>query len=325
LNILKPVSITMILVICAVRLIHLEANPEVNSVILYTFQEDANTPTGSKIWHALVSAAIFVVMIVFTTFVFVFLYKYRCLKVIFGWLLGSTGILLGMFGGTLLYFILTAQNWPMDYITFSFLVWNFAAVGIIAIFYHVPPKLNQAYLICISALMAIFFTQLPEWTTWMILGAIAIYDIFAVLCPGGPLKMLVETAQERQEPIPALLYNASAVITMAQNESEQPETQPEAQQALPIERRGGVKLGLGDFVFYSVLIGRAAMYDMLSVFTCFVAIVMGLFATLILLVIFQQALPALPISIFLGILFFFLSKVFLLGYVYLLGANSVFV
>ncbi len=175
--------------------------------------------------------------------------------------------------------------------------------------------------------MAIFFTRLPDWTTWLILAIVAIYDLFAVLCPRGPLKILVETAQKRQEPIPALLYSASAFIFMAKPDSLEEElserhtsNKNETQHSPAAtntdteeeeEQGRGVKLGLGDFVFYSVLIGRAALFDMITVFACFIAIITGLFLTLLLLAIFRKALPALPISIALGILFYFLTRIFL--------------
>ena len=42
----------------------------------------------------------------------------------------------------------------------------------------------------------------------MLLAAMSLYDLCAVLAPGGPLKALVELAEEREEDIPALVYEA---------------------------------------------------------------------------------------------------------------------
>ena len=69
-----------------------------------------------------------------------------------------------------------------------------------------------------------------------------------------------------------------------------------------------IKLGLGDFIFYSVLVGRASMYDLLAAFSAALAVLAGLGATLLLLALRRHALPALPISIALGAAFCFAAR-----------------
>lgn len=50
------------------------------------------------------------------------------------------------------------------------------------------------------------------------------------------------------------------------------------------------------------------MYDMLTVFSCYIAIISGLGLTLLWLAVTHHALPALPISIALAVVFYFVSR-----------------
>lgn len=296
-------------------------------------------------------------------------------------------------GGEIVLFLIQDFNVPIDCITFALVLFNFTVVGVSAVFLSkMPIFLTQAYLVVIGVLVAYWFTLLPEWTTWVLLVAMALYDLAAVLLPGGPLRLLVELAISRDEDIPALVYEARPVIhndsvpgggvvqrrvwrernnvgsegngnansgtntsdlnvgtflgigsgrseTNLVDAGEGLVSREDSQLTAPlIERRinihmhlqedtastenlalegiglassGAIKLGLGDFIFYSVLVGRAAMYDFMTVYACYLAIVAGLGVTLVLLAFYQKALPALPVSVMLGVLFYLLTRLLL--------------
>ena len=67
------------------------------------------------------------------------------------------------------------------------------------------------------------------------------------------------------------------------------------------------------------------MYDMLTALVSYVAVMAGLGITLLLLALNRQALPALPVSIALGVLFYCLSRFILEPFILNLSTNLVFI
>ncbi|XP_052275915.1 presenilin-1-like isoform X2 [Dreissena polymorpha] len=399
-----PVTLCMVVVVATITSVSFYT--EKGAYLVYTPFHSADKPgsdTGTKVWESLANAMILLGVVIGMTIILLVLYKYRCYKVIHGWLIMSSLLLLFLFSYLYLTAVLQAYNVPMDYITVALLMWNFGVLGMMCIHWKGPLLLQQGYLITICALMSLVFIKyLPDWTTWTVLGVMCIWDLVAVLCPKGPLRMLVETAQERREPIfPALIYSSTLMwqtVTAADGDSKDgkkknrksgasedsdgeeakntdsqsegshngeeddggfaaPERVPRVRDPSAVvrgagpevgtrstgdgererrpraqapdneeEEERGIKLGLGDFIFYGVLVGKASSYgDWNTTLACFVAILIGLCFTLLLLAIFRKALPALPISITFGLVFNFTTSILVKPFTDSLASGQVYI
>ena len=97
------------------------------------------------------------------------------------------------------------QLWslPVDLLSFALALYNFSLVGVLAVFFcRMPIFLTQTYLVIIGAVVAFWFTHLPEWTTWLLLVAMALYDLLAVLTPGQRHKAHPATVKCSLSPPP---------------------------------------------------------------------------------------------------------------------------
>ncbi|PKI34959.1 presenilin-like protein At1g08700 [Punica granatum] len=436
-GVMSPVSICMLLVVLLVYALS-PSNPfstpssaPIRTAANLVYLENPSDSATQKLEGALLNALVFVILIAVVTFVLVALYYFKFTNFLKNYTRFSAFFVLGTMGGSIFLSVIQHFSIPVDSITCFLLLFNFTVVGVLSVFSGgIPILLRQFYMVCLGIIVAAWFTKLPEWTTWVLLVALAVYDLVAVLAPGGPLKILVELASSRDEELPALVYEARPVAPQgsdnrrsnmgplvagfsdsgsvelqsvsgnnAQNNVidggrgnsrndeggslryEGEETSPlvgnvrqrhssssdsseysvvnvntpnrvgqlgnrelEIEEMSPLvevpevgnqreQTRGddnsdddsssnrGIRLGLGDFIFYSVLVGRAAMYDLMTVYACYLAIVSGLGCTLILLSVCRRALPALPISIALGIMFYFLTRLLMEPFVVGVSTN----
>lgn len=176
---------------------------------VFDLQEDNS---GQNFLASVGNTLIMVSVICVMTFVVVLLYKFKCMKFFYGYMIMVTTMLLGYFTTNMLLIVFRKYDIRVDWFSVVFVMYNFAIVGTLSIFYGkgIPKFIAQGYLICTSVVLAWQLSFFGTWTAWTLLVALALYDLFAVLTPCGPLRKLAELMSKPDAPaIPGLLYEAA--------------------------------------------------------------------------------------------------------------------
>jgi len=197
------------------------------------------------------------------------------------------------------------RAFPLDCITWAMLTLNLAALTTWAAFELTHAWPSRAAVILLAWSLAWPFSEFSPSACWTTLVCLGLYDIVAVLTPCGPLRVIMlEHAQTQRALVPALMYQGE-----------------------------WFELGLGDLVFYAVLVGRAVQDtagDCLTVVCTAVAVFFGCVITMLVVHVKGHTalgehdettigspdasaggfvLPALPVSLSLGLLWYFATPV----------------
>ncbi|KAG6590939.1 Presenilin-like protein [Phytophthora cinnamomi] len=231
-----PVCVTMVVASLVVVNYHsssVEASMSTYLVYGNSASDSSGSGGGSGISKSSLHDLIKKCVVAVLTFGMALLYKYNCMKFLSGYIMFASTVILSFVGGQLVDEIVNDQfGWAVDWPSFLFVMINFGFVGVISIFYQkgTPKFVQNGYLVMVSVILAWEFSMWPESTTITFCVMFACYDLCAVLTPCGPLKYLIGLIQEKQAPLPGLLYEADVRDGVSHDHHRQQQQQERQQQ-----------------------------------------------------------------------------------------------
>lgn len=231
----------------------------------------------------LMNVSLIMSCVVGATLLFALLFRYRCQRTLHWFLsaLFAVVYVLAFVGpvaelaGTL--------HWHIDVITVAVLAAHLCVIGAGAVFWEqladtfVVEAYSHAFIVFAMVALAWPFMVMPPLTLWLTLAALVVWDLIAVLAPWGPLRYVLELEAKRrlvgeEMTPPGLVYETVSF-----------------------------RLGTGDFLFYAVLVGRAADDGFVPAACCAVCLLAGVALTVVMT--FHapsRTVPALPAALVLG-------------------------
>jgi hypothetical protein len=156
----KPVTLTMILAALAVVYINDEASrvsgQQAMAEAYNTWQTDGGQSGSQQLAITLANTLVMVSAICALTFAIVLLYKMKCMTCLVGYMMVSSATLLGLLGGIMFQTAIRVYELNVDQFTFYLGMFNFAVVGVMAVFWAkgIPTYISQGYLIATSVILA---------------------------------------------------------------------------------------------------------------------------------------------------------------------------
>ena len=138
-SVIRPVGVTMLFVVyCVVALCNpyslsqadCRSRGTQNALsLVMVYRESSTDSDGARLGGSILNAVMLVLMFVVITFLMYFLYKYRCMKFIWGYLGLSVGTLLAFFGFQWIRQVVILYDIPVDWITLGGFLYNWTVVG----------------------------------------------------------------------------------------------------------------------------------------------------------------------------------------------------
>ena len=299
-------------------------------------------------WESFKIALIIIGILALATCLLVIFVYCGCMRLLYVYLFVTVLCVFSLLNISIFSMIIAQLNAPIDWITVTLYVYNSLTVALLSMFWVSPNVIKQSVTIYQCVIMILYVLKIaPEWIAWALLPLLAVWDMIAVLLPFGPLYLLISLFQKRKLEVPSMMIyttglwlrdtNTNALVEktsfalfspwslmnlifiskptleyLSEPETTTDETEylnRSSNRSSTTKRRTRKSmLGLGDFIFYSILLAKTVFTsecNLFAIIIVYLSIVMGMLATTIILVMIHRPLPALPFSLLIGLAIFF--------------------